>query len=62
MTRDKILELADMLLGAGKYNPGRVIAFAQACEREGFQTAARMMRAIKPDAVQSGAVPGEEPS
>lgn len=48
MTEDKIIELADFHLGPGKYNTGRVIAFAKACEREGMNIAARLARAALP--------------
>lgn len=46
MTEDKVFELADIHFGRGKYNRGRVIGFAHACESEGMKLATSMMRAV----------------
>ena len=46
MKEERIFELADLHFGRGKYNKGRVIGFAESCEREGIQVASKLAHSL----------------
>lgn len=46
MTEDRVVELADVYFGIGRYNKDDVKGFAQACEGEGISWASRVMHKV----------------